>query len=230
MCGRVISALKAQALLNESVGAGYVERNWPPALKASGAWPLASLRQSFLNGSLTRLLDPDAVLRGRIVDWVIKGDFGLASGQGTDGTHERVWFKEVLSPEEVSFETGVYLLTKAKAQALKSGATPGPGPVVTPGPGPSPTPGDDGSGGTPPPKPGTESGAKTRTLRIRGQVPPELWNRLGTKVLPKLKSGTDLKVGVEFSVTAESDQAKAIESDVRQILQDLGLADKIRVE
>jgi hypothetical protein len=58
LCGRVIAALKSEALLNESVGAGYIERNWPPALKDSGAWPLASLRQSFLNGSLTRLIDP----------------------------------------------------------------------------------------------------------------------------------------------------------------------------
>ena len=40
LCGRVITALKSQALLNESVGAGYIERNWPPALKDSGAWPL----------------------------------------------------------------------------------------------------------------------------------------------------------------------------------------------
>jgi hypothetical protein len=53
LCGRVVSALKSEALLNESVGAGYIDRNWPPALKESGAWPLASLRQSFLNGALT---------------------------------------------------------------------------------------------------------------------------------------------------------------------------------
>jgi hypothetical protein len=49
LCGRVIAALKSEALLNESVGVGYIERNWPPALKDSGAWPLASLRQSFLS-------------------------------------------------------------------------------------------------------------------------------------------------------------------------------------
>ena len=42
--GRVIAALKSAALLNESVGAGYLDRNWPPALQESGAWPLASLR------------------------------------------------------------------------------------------------------------------------------------------------------------------------------------------
>jgi hypothetical protein len=81
LCGRVIGALKSEALLNESVGAGYIERNWPPALKDTGAWPLASLRQSFLNGSLTRLVDPDATLKSKIVEFVTQGDFGLASGK-----------------------------------------------------------------------------------------------------------------------------------------------------
>ena len=66
LCGRIIAALKAEALLNESVGAGYIDRNWPPAFKESGAWPLASLRQSFLNGALTRLLDPDGVLKTKL--------------------------------------------------------------------------------------------------------------------------------------------------------------------
>src|SRR5207244_802937 len=80
LCGRVMLALRSGALLNESVGASYIERNWPPALQESGAWPLASLRQSFLNGSLTRLVDPDAVLKGKIVAFVLSGDFGLASG------------------------------------------------------------------------------------------------------------------------------------------------------
>ncbi|HAZ27921.1 TPA: AAA family ATPase, partial [Candidatus Acetothermia bacterium] len=49
LCGRVVSALRAAGLLSESVGASYIERNWPPALKDSGAWPLSGLRQSFLN-------------------------------------------------------------------------------------------------------------------------------------------------------------------------------------
>src|SRR6185503_7133661 len=93
LCGRVIGALKSEALLNESVGAGYIERNWPPALKETGAWPLASLRQSFLNGSLTRLVDPDTTLKSRILEFVDRGDFGLASGKKVDGTYERIWFQ-----------------------------------------------------------------------------------------------------------------------------------------
>ncbi len=136
LCGRVIAALKSEALLNESVGAGYIERNWPPALKESGAWPLASLRQSFLNGSLTRLVDPDAILKSKIVEFVSRGDFGLASGQKPDGSYERVWFEELVAPDEVAFDAGVFLLRKDAAKALKAGAPPEPAPGPSPQPGP----------------------------------------------------------------------------------------------
>jgi hypothetical protein len=225
LCGRVITALKSKALLNESVGAGYIDRNWPPALKDSGAWPLGSLRQSFLNGSLTRLIDPDSILRNKIVEFVGRSDFGLASGQKPDGTYDRIWFEEQISLDEVSFDAGVFLLTKAKAKALKGGAgeevKPPPGP--TPGPEPGPTPGPEAG-----PLPGL--GVQTKTLRLVGTVPPEIWNRLGTKIIPKLKSGSDLKIGVDFSVTVNADAARSIESDLRQILEDLGLGNKIEIE
>jgi hypothetical protein len=57
-----------------------------------------------------------------------------------------------------------------------------------------------------------------------------VWNRLGTKILPKLRSGSNLKVGVDFSVTVNTDVAASLTSDLRQILDDLGLADKVRLE
>jgi hypothetical protein len=126
LCGRIIAALKSQELLNESVGAGYLERRWPPALKQSAAWPLSSLRQSFLNGTLTRLIDPDTVLRGKIIEFVARGDFGLASGAKADGTYDRVWHEEMIPPDEVMFDANVFLLTKPKAKALKSGIVPPP--------------------------------------------------------------------------------------------------------
>jgi len=225
LCGRVITALKSQALLNESVGAGYIERNWPPALKESGAWPLSSLRQSFLNGSLTRLLDPDATLRNKIVDFVGKSDFGLASGQKPDGTYDRIWFEEQISLDEVTFESGVFLLTKAKAKALKAGMKPEPGVVV----GPVPEPVVDEFKDREKEKEPTP-GIQTRTLRLVGTVPPEIWNRLGTKIIPKLKSGSDLKIGVDFSVTVNAEAARSVETELRQVLEDLGLKGKIKIE
>jgi len=228
LCGRVITALKSQALLNESVGAGYIERNWPPALKASGAWPLASLRQSFLNGSLTRLLDPDTTLRSRIVEFVRKGDFGLAYGQKPDGGYERVLFEESIDPADVTFEPDVFLLLKSVARSLKAPPEPVPGGDAGPTPTPEPEPVPPGEP-QPQPEPEPAPGAATRTFRIYGDVPPEVWNRLGTKVLPKLRSCLELKIGIEFSVTVETGLAESFQTDLRQILDDLGLAGRVRV-
>jgi hypothetical protein len=225
LCGRVIGALKSEALLNESVGAGYIERNWPPAPKDAGAWPLASLRQSFLNGSLTRLVDPDTTLKFKIVEFVTHGDFGLASGKKADGSYERIWFQEMVPPDEVAFDAGVFLLRKATAVSLSAGqpATPAPIPEPEPSPAPLPTPG-------PPPGSGSEPTSLMRTLRLSGSVPPEVWNRLGTKILPKLRSGSALKIGLEFTVTVSADSANGLATELRQILQELGLAEAIKVE
>jgi hypothetical protein len=225
LCGRVIDALRSGALLNESVGAGYIDRNWPPALKTSGAWPLASLRQSFLNGSLTRLVDPDMTLRGKIAEFVEHGDFGLASGKGPDGNYERMWFKEILAADEVAFDADVFLLRREAAEAYKSGAPPEPepDPMAQPSPEPVTEPG---------PLRGFEpaTGEQTKSFRLLGTIPPELWNRLGTKVLPKLRSGSDLKVGVEFSVTVNAAGAESLVAELRQILQELGLAETVSIE
>jgi hypothetical protein len=231
LCGRVIAAMKSENMLNESVGPGFIERNWPPALKETGEWPLSSLRQSFLDGSLTRLLDPDTVLGSKIVECVGHGDLGLASGKQPDGGFARIWFSELVPPEEVLFEPDVYLLTKKRAKALKA-----PQPEVTPA---------IAAGGkgtleivTPPTgagevetisRAGVEVIPTKRTLRISGSIPPEVWNRLGTKILPKLKSGGDFKVGIDISVTLSPDLARSVESELRQILDDLGLSDKVRI-
>ncbi|MXW36130.1 MAG: AAA family ATPase, partial [Chloroflexi bacterium] len=227
LCGRVISALKSSALLNESVGAAYLERNWPPALKESGAWPLVSLRQSFLDGSLTRLVDPDAVLCRKIVEFVGKGDFGLGSGRGADGRFERVSFGETVAPEDVMFESDVYLLTRALAEQLKAPTAPD---TQTPADGEDVS--DDSVGGSTGPGPGPDvvvdpqppeppAPSAQKSFRIHGDIPPEIWNRLGTRLLPKLRSGQDLKVGVTFELTADGAGADPLLADLRQILDDL---------
>jgi hypothetical protein len=234
--GRVIAALKSEGLLNESVGAGYLERNWPPALKNSGAWPLTSLRQSFLNGALTRLPDPDTTLRKRIGEFVEKGEFGLASGSSPGGGYQRVWFQEWVEPDEISFEPNVFLLSKSKVQALKTkpvetiepdekdGSTSTAG-LVTFGSDRLDTTTDE-------PEISSELTPTTqkRTLRLAGQIPSEVWNRLGTKLLTKLKSGEDLQISVEFSVTIKPELAAGFEAEIRQVLQDLALLDKLRIQ
>ena len=185
-----------------------------------------ALRQSFLNGSLTRLVDPDATLKAKIVEFVTRGEFGLASGKSTDGAYERVWFKEMVAPDEVTFEAGVFLLRKAAAEALRARQP------ATPDPGPEPEPAPDGHAVTAAPtaSPGPGATASTRTLRLLGTIPPEVWNRLGTRILPKLRSGSDLKLGLEFSVSVSVDTANGLATELRQILQELSLADAVKVE
>ena len=228
LCGRIISALKSEALLNENVGAGYIDRHWPSAFKDSGAWPLTSLRQSFLNGALTRLLDPDAILQRQIVEFVSRGDFGLASGTGSDGSFGRLWYAEPIRTEEVAFETNVFLVTKAKAEQLQTTAN-APPPQTEPEPkaGAEPEPASKPS---PDPEPPPDTGNQKTTLRLTGTVPPEVWNRLGTKMLPKLRSGEELSVGIEFTVSVGSQFAQNMETELRQVLDDLDLKDQVHVE
>lgn len=224
LCGRVVAALKSEALLNETVGASYIERHWPPAFKESGAWPLATLRQSFLNGALTRLLDPDKTLREKIVAFVAKGELGLASGQKPDGSFERVWFEEELSPDEVTFDPGLFLLTRAKAQALR--AAPDVGPIVQP---PPPIEAATSVAGVTPPKPDPGSATAPQTIRLHGPVPPELWNRLGTKLIPKVRSSGEVQIHVELIATVQAESAPTLKEELRAILNDLALEDKIQI-
>ncbi len=131
----------------------------------------------------------------------------------------------------MTFENGVLLLTKAKAKSLKS----------PPAPTPKPEKKEMESGQvdkteheteetTETKRPEAEPKPTTRTFRLTGTIPSEVWNRLGTKLISKLRSGTDLRVGVNFSVTFDAEAAKNMETEIRQALQDLGLENAIKLE
>ncbi|MBI3078692.1 MAG: hypothetical protein HYY85_17180 [Deltaproteobacteria bacterium] len=63
-----------------------------------------------------------------------------------------------------------------------------------------------------------------------GHPSPEVWNRLGTRILPKLRTGGTLKVGVDLSVTLDAHLARTLEAELRQAVDDLGLSGQVRVE
>jgi hypothetical protein len=229
LCGRIINALKSQEILNETVVAGYIERHWPPALKEAGAWPLSSLRQSFLNGSLTRLVDPDIVLRSRITGFIRSGEFGLASGHNPDGTYTRIWFEEDIDSMEVAFEPDVFLLLKTKALSLrKAEQQPEPQPSVkstltTDIPiSPQPTVQNDFSFETPTPP-------SEKKIQITGKIPPDSWNRIGLKLVPQLRIGKNLQIDVDISFSVEDKIFQGIVSDIDQTIDDIGLSGDLRV-
>ena len=212
---RVVAALNSNALLNESVGVGYIERNWPPALQESGAWPMSSLRQSFLNGSLTRLLDPNQVLRQKIMEFVERGDFGLASGEQGQGNFRRVWYQETPAQDEVTFDSSTFLITKKASERAQAppeapkppAAEPEPWQPDRPAPAPEPAP-------APPGVQQPMQMPQKATLRLKGTVPPESWNMMGIRILTKLQSGAGLNLAVDLSVEVDSETLPSLRADI----------------
>jgi len=228
LAGRALAALKSQGLLNEQIGAGYLDRKWPPALLHTGAWPLSGLRQSFLDGSLTRLLDPDHLLRSRIIEWVETGAFGLASGAQQDGFYARVWFNQLVAPAEVTFDADVYLLKQAVAATLQAPSDPHAASAAEPAHDPAPAP--IHATATPADRTGSDTtrGAAVR-ITIHGDVPPEQWNRLGTRLIPRLRAAG--QVAASITLCCETDFAATAEltAELERTLQDLGLADRLKI-
>jgi len=61
-------------------------------------------------------------------------------------------------------------------------------------------------------------------------VPPEVWNRLGTKLIPKLRALKDLQARAEFTCEVEAASAAAVVQDLRTVLEELGLGHSLRIE
>jgi hypothetical protein len=230
LSGRVISTLKSRALLNDSPGAGYLVRRWPEPFKKSGAWPVSALRQAFLNGTMERLLEPDDYIRHKFPEFIFNGDFGYASG-AQEGGYYRIWFKEELRQDEISFDSDVYLLLPAVAKELSANAAQ-PKVIVdsiqpqTPQP-----PGEVKGPLFPPPAEEPQAPApRKRTITIQGEIPTEVWNRLGRTLIPKLKMGGELSVELNVKVEVEADTVNGFQQELLQILQDLNLADTVRVD
>jgi hypothetical protein len=233
LTGRVISTLKSRALLNDAPGAGYLERRWPEPFKKSGAWPISALRQAFLNGTMERLLDPDVYIKNRLPEFILRGDFGYASGERSNG-YSRVWFRELLPQEELSFDSDVYLLQAKVALEQKTGTGQTCGVVAEPtataaaasvdaAAAPLFMPPTSGQA-EPSPAP------RKRTITLRGDIPTEVWNRLGRTLIPKLKAGTELIFKLDVSVQVESDTVQGFQQEIMQILRDLNLAETVKIE
>ena len=110
------------------------------------------------------------------------------------------------------FDGSVFLLTKAKAKELKTAA------ASPPSTGQEPTAGPTVVAPHEEEQPPAEGGIEpaTKVLRIIGNVPPEVWNRVGTKLLPKLKTQEDFKVEVGFSVRVDAAAASYVKAELQQ--------------
>lgn len=213
----ILSRLRHESLLSNEIGASYIERNWPPALKDSGTWPLASLKAAFFQGGFTRLEKPDEALRATITRAVIQGTLGLASGKDT-AAFDHVWFKESVDQSDITFDFDTYLLRSAKAKELKeSGGKPVPPipPTDSARPPVAPTAVPE-STIKPPIKP------KDLIVSWEGALRREQWNLFSLKVLTRLANAEGVEISVK--VRAKLKETHTLE-ELNASLKELGLAD-----
>lgn len=180
---------------------------------------------------MERLLEPDEYISHKFPEFIFNGDFGYASG-AQEGGYYRIWFKEELRQDEISFDSDVYLLLPAVAKELSANAAQ-PKVIVGPIEPQTPQPPGEIKGPLFPP-PAGEPIAPTpskRTITIRGEIPTEVWNRLGRTLIPKLKmGGGELTVALSVSVEVEADNGQGFQQELIQILRDLNLADAVKIE
>ena len=137
---------------------------------------------------------------------------------------------ELLPQDEISFDFDVYLLLPKRAQELKSGVQTV---EVVPEPTETNMGGVDASAGQlfePTKGRAVAVAVRERTLTIRGEIPTEVWNRLGRTLIPKLKTRNELAMKLDFSVQIESETARGFQQELVQLLRELNLADTAKVE
>jgi hypothetical protein len=66
---------------------------------------------------------------------------------------------------------------------------------------------------------------------LTGAIPPELWNKVGIRIIPKLRSSqTEAHLGINFALEIKGEQGVHLLSELQQALSDLGLVDQIKVK
>jgi hypothetical protein len=218
----ILARLRHDSLLSREIGASYVLRNWPPALKESGAWPLAGLKAAFFQGQFTRLEKADDALRQMLLHAVKQKDAILGIGSGKNPERfDQVWFREEISPAEIIFDHETYVLTAAKAkQAKEALANPKTPPIVEP---PKPPSGGETGDGKKPPKPPPPDEA--RFVEWKGIIPRDQWNLFSLKVLTRLSQAEQLDILVQ--VRAKLKDAHTLDQ-LNAALKELGIADRFR--
>ncbi len=232
----VINRLQQDGDVEKGVAAGFLLRNWPPALPE---WSTRNVRDAFFaSPQFPRLLFPDAI-KDTIARGVSNGQIAYAGKHG-DGHFEPFVFEQALNADDVEISDDVFILTRDAAvnyrDAVKAAAS-GEKPAVTVTPpagttsvgGAAPTPVSPAAGVAPAPAPNDDEvtvGGQTdffKRMTWTGEVPPKLWMNFYTKVLSKhaTDSGLKLKVTIETSPTAGISKEKVEET--RTALKELGL-------
>jgi hypothetical protein len=213
----IISRLKQEGIVEESISPDFLVRNWPPALEE---WSTKAVRDAFFaSPSFPRLLDPE-VLRNTIAEGVKTGKFGYVGKTygGYQGTP--IIDDPNFGPERVEISDQVVLLPREKALALK-GAPPSPPEEpertarVAEEPGARPEGAPEQTVALPMPV--------GRHLSWEGELPPQKWTNFYMRVLTRFATDPSLRLTVRFEVTPETGISQHELEEIKMSLRELGL-------
>jgi hypothetical protein len=213
----IISRLKQEGIVEESISPDFLVRNWPPALEE---WSTKAVRDTFFaSPSFPRLLDPE-VLRNTIAEGVKTGKFGYVGKTygGYQGTP--IIDDPNFGPERVEISDQVVLLPREKALALK-GAPPSPPEEpertarVAEEPGARPEGAPEQTVALPMPV--------GRHLSWEGELPPQKWTNFYMRVLTRFATDPSLRLTVRFEVTPATGISQNELEEIKMSLRELGL-------
>lgn len=179
--------------------------------------------------SLPKLASPE-VLRKALVDGVEQGIFGLVSGATWDDPHAVVRYRQRVSPDEVQFQPGSFLV-RAAAVTTRAETVPHPPPEPPDGGGRQGVGSSTtAAGGAPRTAGPTASGRRSPTvpsvtIRLADVPGEEARNVVKTAVLPLLAESTDVRltVTIEASSPLAGIRRETIDLVVAEGLRQLGL-------
>ena len=71
---------------------------------------------------------------------------------------------------------------------------------------------------------------RTALISVSGNIPPEQWNRLGTRLIPKMRAAGALTAVIRLEAEVDPARAAALLTELQQVIDEIGLSRSVRVE
>lgn len=219
----ILSRLKQEGDIEESISPNFLVRNWPPAF---AEWSTKSVRDAFFaSPQFPRLLNPETI-KQTIADGLTRGLFGYA-GKAPSGEYSPFYFATSVNAFDIEISEDVLLIPKEVAKPISEGQVPPEAEDGKPGeegvtpPTPTEVPIDKGKGVIVP---------KASSISWEGEVPSQKWMNFYTKVLSKFATGEGLKINLKFEAKPEGGISSQKIEETKVHLRELGLQDNINVK
>jgi hypothetical protein len=240
LTGLILSRLKAEGDLEESISPNFLVRNWPPAFTE---WSTKAVRDAFFaSPQFPRMTNPDAI-KDTIARGVEQGQIAYVGRDGRDG-YEPFCFGAAIDARDIEISDEVFIITRDVAEAYSAGAretAPSGGPPdIYPLPSGAQRDAHDGPSGSSDfaataadiesetDTPSLSTTGDVRQASWSGTVTPLQWMNFYMKVLTRFvnKEGIALELHVDAHVRGDISEQQL--GEMRQALHDLGLDEDIQ--